>query len=136
MHHGTLLLNTDLNKLNYYLGSQFSEIKTAAIDSVSATVANLGVNMEKMQRALMTSFEKKYSDGAALKLQTDSVLGSEIGKYEKKQHSEMWRFGATPAFSIRFKGMYLEIQKGVVVRAEGEKVSHCVNKPFWKCLFL
>ena len=136
MHHGTLLLNTDLNKLNYYLGSQFSDIKTAAIDSVPATVANLGVDMEKIQQALMTSFEKKYSDGAALKLQTDSVLGSEIGKYEKKQHSEMWRFGATPAFSIRFKGMYLEIQKGVVVRAEGEKVSHCVNKPFWKCLFL
>ena len=136
MHHGTLLLNTDLNKLNYYLGSQFSEIKTAAIDSVPATVTNLGVDMEKMQRALVASFEKKYSDGTALKLQTASVLGSKLEKYEKKQHSEMWRFGATPFFSIKFKEMELKIKKGVVVQAKGEYSKRFINKPFWKCLFL
>ena len=135
MHHGTLLLNTDLNKLNYYLGSQFSDIKTAAIDSVPATVANLGVDMEKMQQALMTSFEKKYSAGAALELQTDSVLGSEIEKYEKKQRSELWRFGATPAFSIVVKNHCLKVVKGVVVDVSGDEESEYKNKPFWECCF-
>jgi len=129
------LLNTDLNKLNYYLSSQFSEIKTAAIDSVPATVTNLGVDMEKMKRALIASFEKKYSEGAEQELKTASVLTAEIEKYEKKQRSKLWRFGATPAFSIVIKNHCLKVVKGVVVDVSGDEESEYKNKPFWECCF-
>lgn len=58
--HGTLLINTDINKMQYYLTPDSNKLKRNAVSSVSARVINLSeiiseIAVEKMQRAFIDS---------------------------------------------------------------------------------
>ena len=56
MHHGTLLLHTDLERLERYLGSMLDGIETHAIASVPAAVTNLNLDVDRFRDALKESF--------------------------------------------------------------------------------
>ena len=114
MHHGTLLLNTDLERLNRYLGSMMDGIETHAIASMPASVTNLGIDQVTLTDALKANFTQIYkNDGVALGVESD--LDSEKLKVIYARHlSTVWKFSATPRFSVDIGGQRVEIVKGVV----------------------
>lgn len=119
MHHGTLLLHTDIVRLNRYLGSMLEGIETHAIASVPAQVANLHLDREKLSLALCESFKSFYDDGDEARWSDGDVNPSILEELLGRQRSDDWKYGATPRFSLEWNGTRLEVVKGVVAAAVG-----------------
>jgi len=130
LHHGTLLLDTDLKRLNRYLGSIFGPIETHAIRSVPAEVANLNLEVDVVSAALQDSFQFVYGDGQIDRLLECDIEKSTLQTLIEKQESDGWKYGATPKFTIERQGHRLEVVKGVVVSAKGSQSDHFLNTPF------
>ena len=119
MHHGTLLLHTDLERLRRYLGSMFEGIETHAIASVPAKVTNLGLEPADMVQALQEGFHSVYN-AADSRFWTDKDADPAIlEQLIARQNSVDWQFGATPRFSLQRAGGQLEVVRDVVVAADG-----------------
>lgn len=123
LHHGTLLLDTDLERLNRYLGSMFNGIDTHAIASVPAPVTNLGVDRAALSTGLAECFIDLYDNGAVARWTDGDVNGEALESLRHRQASDEWRYGATPRFSIGLPDLRLEVVKGLVVQAEGDRAS-------------
>jgi lipoate-protein ligase A len=54
LHHGTLLVNSDLDRLNRYLGSELEDIETKAVASVPSDVMNLSSSFYNPPRPAAT----------------------------------------------------------------------------------
>ncbi len=100
-HHGTILVNTDLDKLAGYLNVSSAKINAKGIGSVRSRVGNLqdfkpGVNIEMVRKAITDSFVQEY--GVAIEYR---FIGSSLADIEKRyneQKSWDWRMGKTPQF--------------------------------------
>ena len=130
LHHGTLLLNTDLKRLNRYLGSISDSIETRAIRSVPAEVANLDLEVDTVSAALQDSFQSVYGDGRIYRLLERDIERSTLQTLIENQESDDWKYGVTPKFTIESQGHRLEVVKGVVVSANGPQSGHFLNAPF------
>lgn len=120
MHHGTLLLNTDLDRLNRYLGSMYDGIETHAIASVPAIVVNLGLPIDELSISLRERFLHHYRDAAAtVEWGVDNMDTQKLDDLYAKQRSAAWKYGATPRFELDIGTTRLEVSRDVVVRAEG-----------------
>jgi len=136
LHHGTLLLNTNLEQLARYLGSSLHGIETHAIRSVPAKVANLNLGIESISTALIDGFQSLYSTGIPPKKLSDtSLLHNQLEPFLAKQKSPDWIYGATPRFSLKTQTLHLEITKGIVVSALGSLAKPFLNTPFYKSSF-
>lgn len=137
LHHGTLLLNTDLERLTRYLGPSLDSIETHAIRSVPAKVANLGLDIAGVAAALKDRFQALYLNGNEPRHLLESAL--QPGLLEpllEKQVSGDWKYGATPRFSMNAHNLHLEIVKGIVVSARGQQAERFLNTPFSISAFL
>jgi lipoate-protein ligase A len=131
MHHGTLLLNTDLHRLNRYLGSMCDEIETHAVASVPASVVNLKLSIEDVSDALKKSFLHHYPDATSIvEWETDDMNRQELDALAGKQRSDDWKYRATPRFVLQTGDTRLEVSKGIVVRAEGPLCGAVEGKSF------
>ena len=119
MHHGTLLLNTDLARLNRYLGSMLNGIETHAIASVPATVTNLNLEHDALVAALTERFCAEYGDGGAPEVWSDSDLDEAVlADLRAHQLTDDWRYGATPRFEVKLSGACLRVVKGLVAESD------------------
>ncbi|MEN8256204.1 MAG: lipoate--protein ligase family protein, partial [Verrucomicrobiota bacterium] len=134
LHHGTLLLDTNLKRLTRYLGSMFNSIETHAIRSVPAKVVNLELDVESVSTSLKEHFQAMYGTGRARMLPDCNLqptpLEPLLEPLLEKQHSDDWKYGATPRFSINACGHHLEVAKGIVVAASGRLPERFLNMPF------
>ncbi len=130
LHHGTLLLNTDLGRLNRYLGSMFDGIKTHAIASVPATVTNLNLEVSAVAAALQESFRSLYAGDVVGLWSEDDLDEAVLEPLIGRQLSDEWKYGATPRFSLEQKGSSVEVVRGFVTAAEGEDCAGWVGKAF------
>ncbi|MBN2163880.1 MAG: lipoate--protein ligase family protein [Pontiellaceae bacterium] len=120
MHHGTLLLHTDLERLERYLGSMLDDIETHAIASVPAVVTNLNLDIERFREALKESFRWHYGPSTSEMHCVDSDVDPvRLREFISNQMAEEWQYGATPRFVIQHKGQVLEVVKNRVVRVNG-----------------
>lgn len=97
-HHGTLLLNSDLGRLQNYLHPDPKKLKAKGVESVRSRVANLGVETETMLRAIRRAFEKTYGEVTDLSVTPEQL--AQVVPYYEKQSSWEWRMGKTPAFDL------------------------------------
>ncbi|MDF7809358.1 lipoate--protein ligase family protein [Pontiellaceae bacterium B12219] len=118
MHHGTLLLQTDLKRLNRYLGSMVDGIETHAIASVPARVTNLNLDKGALSDALKERFLAEYSDGSPVRWAENNLDESVLQSLYLRQNSDDWRFGGTPRFSVKAGDERLEISKGIIENGE------------------
>ena len=96
LHHGTILINSDLNKLNKYLGAEFDGIKTKAIKSAPAKVINLNISMDNLIDSIREQFKVDYNVSNT----SISINSLSLKKYLLKHSSDKWIYGATPNFQI------------------------------------
>jgi len=120
MHHGTLLLNTDLQRLSRYLGSMIDGIETHAIASVPAEVTNLPLEMEALGDALEEHFKAHYGDGNILRWADADLAFAGLDEQLTHQQSEAWIYNATPRFTVEREGRHYEVVKGMVVGDGGD----------------
>ncbi|MFA7370028.1 MAG: hypothetical protein WC334_10320 [Kiritimatiellales bacterium] len=121
LHHGTLLVNSDLKRLGRYLGSEFAGIETKAVASVPAEVANLSsfapdLTVEKLSAALTGTFQKIYADGG---MQNVKIPEEELLPMIGKLSSTDWKLCHTPRFQVTINGQTLEVEKGRIAGLDG-----------------
>jgi len=123
-HHGTLLLSSDLGRLQNYLNPDPKKLKAKGVASVRSRVGNLNVAPDDMLSAIHTAFEASYGSVQDLTL-TEKDLAKAVPYYEK-QSSWDWRMGKTPAFDLELSERFpwggvqllLTLKDGLVQQAQ------------------
>lgn len=128
LHHGTLLLHTDLERLGRYLGPMIGEIDTHAIASVPARVMNLDLEVSAVIDALKSVFKELYGGGPVFQWTEDQLDAALVTSLIKHQKSDIWRYDATPKFSLSVDGDLIEVFRGQIVggRYEGKSFQEVV----------
>ncbi len=127
-HHGTLLMNADLEKLLAYLTARTRQLESKGIDSVRSTVANLlefsiDIDFESLCAALVRSFTAFYhpdagtevektgrevTAGSKMTVGAGDTAGTEVTmidsvpeaqEYYDHLQSWEWQFAKTPDFT-------------------------------------
>lgn len=116
-HHGTLLIDAEVEKLNYYLNSKDEGLKTKSIASNKSVVANLNtVNQELTPKLVVQKLAHNF--GGEIKV-LSNICESE---YSKELRSWDCIYGETPLFEyVREFGSAscsLEIKKGSIIAGE------------------
>ena len=109
-HHGTLLIDSDLGRLQNYLQVDPRKLKAKGVESVRSRVCNLSeftgdVTPETMLAAIRQVFEAEYGTVEDFHPTPEQV--AEMVPYYEKQHSWDWRLGRTPAFDLELDTRFL-----------------------------
>lgn len=127
-HHGTLLVNADMDKLSRYLTPPKAKLEAKGVKSVRSRVTNLsslcpGLTCEELKKQLVTAFGKVYGCepgvielGDAAQIDADTA---QLGSWE-------WLYGKQMPFSFSCEGRFdwgyiqlqLQIDSGTVVHTE------------------
>jgi len=105
-HHGTLLVNANMQKLGDYLNPHPLKLKAKGIKSVRARVANLvefndAINHETLSDAIIEAFCDYYGETAPVEQLDEASLAKQptLNAYYQQMADWDWRFGKTPEFS-------------------------------------
>ncbi len=102
-HHGTLLVDVNLEKLSRYLTVSPLKLESKGIDSVLARVINLNeispkITIESLKTELITSFNEFYKAEAKIVMLNEKEI--DLIKYLEKYNSWEWNYSESPDFSI------------------------------------
>lgn len=128
-HHGTLLVDVDLEKLSKYLTVSPLKLESKGIDSVTSRVVNLKeisrqITIEGLKDSLMASFNELYkTEAQVIKLNEKAV---DLTTYLEKYNSWEWNFSESPNFSVAIEEkfswgifeIYLEFCDGEIKRCK------------------
>ncbi len=127
LHHGTLLVSSDLDRLGRYLGSEICGIETKAVASVPAEVVNLSsvapdLTVDKLTDALTEEFKRMYGRVRECGSVGVRECGSdgELQPIMEKLSSDDWKLNHTPRFHVTLNGQTLEVEKGCVINFAGQ----------------
>jgi len=128
-HHGTLLLRSDLGRLQNYLQVDPRKMKAKGVSSVRSRVCNLSeftpdVTVDAMLAAIRSALEKDYGPVTDFVMTPEQV--AQIVPYYEKQTSWQWRLGKTPSFDLELDPRFpwggvqllLTLKNGAVAQAE------------------
>jgi len=128
LHHGTLLLGTDFEKMSRCLVASAEQLSAKGVKSVRARVTNLSelspdINVKTLSGALSDAFEKEY--GSAARFEAGEATDPEaLEKLRTRNASWEWNFGKTPEFDASFSRRFpwggvellLTLKDGVIER--------------------
>ncbi len=125
LHHGTLLINSELGRFGVFLTPDEKKLRAKGVRSVSSRVANLSefspeITVSGLCRELVRRFEAEYGKAGVLSAK-DFDVSALSGEYA----SDAFRFGKTPAFS---ETVSLRCPSGgitVGLSVEGGHISDC-----------
>jgi len=103
-HHGTILVDANMDKLSKYLKVSKEKIASKGIESVRSRVVNLktlkeDITIEKLKESLISSFFEIYKGESNIEYVEDKKI---IEDLYKKYSSWGWKYGETPKFDINF----------------------------------
>ncbi len=123
LHHGTLLVSADLDKLTAYLTSPDTILSSKGIPSVRSKVINLTeVRADLTHTALVEALRVAYRAefGPMERAASGDDNREQIALYERELRSWEWRFGKTATFdrrvTIRGSGQASATELTVTVR--------------------
>lgn len=102
-HHGTMLITSDLDKLNSYITSNKQNMESKSIASVRSQVANISeshcsVTKEKFIQSLQETFINEHQDVQKLFISKEDSLSQDILEYAQWLKSYQWKIMETPKF--------------------------------------
>lgn len=125
-HHGTLLVDVDMEKLGRYLSPSKAKLEAKGVSSVRSRVVNLteicpGLTTERLKTAMVQAFSEVY----ALPVQILSAAELDAEKVEalrSRNASWEWNYGKKLPFSVTVEGRFpwggveigLEVESGVI----------------------
>ena len=109
LHHGTLLVNVDMEKLSRYLAPGKDKLKARGIESVRSRVRNLAeinpsVDIEGLAQAMRRAFEAEY--GAAGIIDGNDLEGPRLSQLEAMYSSWDFRLGKALPFDARLTSRF------------------------------
>ena len=124
-HHGTILIQANMERLQRYLSPPKAKLENKGIQSVRSRVVNLvelspSLTCEKMKEFMIQAFGEIYGKPA------DLILSAEdqeiVLQMRHRYESEQWLFGRSMAFSCSLEGqfsfghmqMQLQIDGGII----------------------
>lgn len=118
LHHGTLLVDSDLAKMPLYLNSDPSKLKAKGVDSIRSRVMNLKeICAEAETGTLMRLIQESCREEFNLTATEDSVIDETLLKREEERFaSREWTYGKNPPYDLELEtrfawgGLRLELQ--------------------------
>ena len=109
LHHGTILISADMEKLGRYLAPSQQKMEAKGIKSVRSRVCNLtelnpSITIAAMVEALSDAFEREY--GSATRQTVADLDFSCIQPLYERYASWEWRYGKTPAFDVELSNRF------------------------------
>ncbi|MFH0953569.1 MAG: lipoate--protein ligase [Verrucomicrobiota bacterium] len=151
LHHGTVLVSSNLEKLNRYLVPSRHITHTRAVRSQPSPVANLaefvpGLSILQMEEIVMEAFRAAYG-GAVETVGDEWLAAAEISTLRAKYASWDWRFGLTPPFDIAMAGEFdlghvrvkLYVEEGIItytgvsIEGRGEAAADLIEEALRGC---
>lgn len=123
-HHGTLLIDTDTEKLGRYLSPPKAKLESKGIASVRSRVINLkelshALTCDTMKGYMLRAFEEVYGNQVApfILCDPDAVL-----RLKSRYKSQQWLYGKPFPFSCTLEGYFsfgnlqlqLSVEQGVI----------------------
>jgi lipoate-protein ligase A len=123
LHHGTLLVSSDLKALEHSLGGISTE-DDRSLPSVPATAANiLSIGAAAEVKEIARSLSVALCGKPCAQFSPKKATLDRIGQEEARLRSMDWIYGATPGFSFRLPhkgGPFLfSVKKGILGFQEG-----------------
>ena len=119
LSHGTLLVNTDTEKLRGALAPNAFEVQSKAVSSVRSAVMNISQGSERFQTAAQL---REYLFSAlpitATYTFTQQQWQEIIASAQTKYSSTAWIYGRNPATHIVKPELILEIENGLITSIE------------------
>ncbi len=123
-HHGTLLIDTDPEKLARYLTPPRAKLQAKGVASVRSRVVNLktlspALTVEKMKQNLYRAFESVYGDAAFL---LPEIPQETLRPIADRLADPAYLYGASPACTLTLEDrfdwgsiqLHLTVEKGTV----------------------
>ena len=106
LHHGTILIKTDVQALQRYLIAKPAKLQRHGVASVQSRVVNLSelqpaITAEGLIPRLVEAFEQSYGKVETLNFDNIASL-PEVGSLYDKYSSEEWKYGGWREFSAQF----------------------------------
>lgn len=128
-HHGTLLVNADLEKLGRYLSPDRKKLRSKGVDSVPSRVCNLSqinpaVTVENLTAALKEAFGNRYGPWKPLELTEEDLW--QIRRLAERNGSWEWNYGQRLPFTVSWEERFpwggveidLKVEQGRVALAK------------------
>ena len=129
-HHGTLLIDVDMQKLGRYLNPSKAKLQAKGVDSVRSRVVNLSelspaITIEVMKDAMARAFAKVYDK--PMTVMNDKDFDHEaIELLRQRNASWEWNYGQKLPFSAEFEDRFpwggiqicLRVENGIVNSAK------------------
>lgn len=96
-HHGTLMVNVELDRMSRFLRPSPEKLRSKGVQSVRSRVANLaefhkGLTAGDVRAAMRQAFSNIYDGIPVSELAADAVDGSAVARLEKKFSSAEWLY--------------------------------------------
>ena len=126
LHHGTLLIDSDVTKISNYLNVSHEKLDTKGFDSVKSRVINLNVvnpdiTIDKIIKSTEKSIEKNVGC-QVIRKDLAEINGDQVKVYLDKYYSDLWNYGDTPSFSCEMQKRFdwgslsiaMDIDEGII----------------------
>ncbi|MGI6175864.1 MAG: lipoate--protein ligase [Christensenellales bacterium] len=102
LHHGTLLVDVNMDRLSRYLTVDAGKLRDKGIESVRSRVCNLkhacpALNVESLRMELAQAFENEY--GKAVMLEEEQLKDAQYLALCERNASSRWLYGDNPSFT-------------------------------------
>lgn len=129
-HHGTLLVDTDGEKLARYLSPSKAKLQAKGVDSVRSRVVNLaelvpGLTCDRMAEEMAVAFGTVYGLKVE-ELSSDGLDGAKVEALRARNAGRDWLYGPRLPLSFECEERFdwgsvqlqLQVESGVVVQAK------------------
>ena len=109
-HHGTLLVDVDMEKLGRYLNPSKAKLQAKGVDSVRSRVVNLKelnpeITIESLKQAMAAAFRKVYGCEAT-QLDESMLDMAAIEALRRRNASWEWNFGPKMPFTAEYEARF------------------------------
>lgn len=127
-HHGTLLVEVDLDKLSRYLTVSPLKLQSKGIDSVASRVVNLReisteITIENLKDALIDSFNEFYKTKAQIIILNEKAI--DVTAYLEKYISWEWNYSESPDFTIAIEEKFIWGIIEIYIEFSDGKIKNC-----------
>jgi lipoate-protein ligase A len=111
-HHGTLLVNADLNAAAEYLSVQTDKIKAKGVESVRKRIINLSeiqaeLSIPKLKKLLAAAFDEIYGfKSSPFDLRNIDQAEKRLSVLEARFKDPGWKYGKNPPFRFKTSGRF------------------------------
>lgn len=127
LHHGTILINTDIALMQRYLTPNVSKLLKHGVKSVESRVVNLSeladISVENLIPRLEQSFKKIY--GQNIHTADTDQLKPLVLHLRDKYASDDWRFGKWKQFRSSVSGSFAWGSVDIALTLDGSSVVDC-----------